>query len=147
MGPVNRAMLIIHAGSGVVADVDVQGINVPAGDVDVLTLTISVDPEAKADEDWYLVISSSTAPPRVVPIKLVDSDTSEFTIGLWYWLVIVFLVILVFFFLLLPRVARRGEESEEVPEPVEDGGEEPEPSTSPGPEEGPEEGPEVGRVD
>jgi hypothetical protein len=127
-GPIQRAMLITHAGEGVVADVDVQGIDVPAGDVDVLRLTISIAENARTEGDWSLVITSSTAPSKVIPLKVVDSKDSEAAIGLWYWLVIVMLVVLVFFFLLLPQMAkRRVEPSEPAPEAEEVNGDEPVP--------------------
>ncbi|NIP34464.1 MAG: hypothetical protein GWN18_05965, partial [Thermoplasmata archaeon] len=71
-GPITRAVLITNAGEGVVADVERQGINVPAGDVDVIRLTISVDEDVKASEDWNLVITSSTSPPEVISVKVVD---------------------------------------------------------------------------
>ncbi len=113
-GPITRAMLITHAGEGIVADVDVQGIDVLAGDVDVLRLTISVAADVKAGDDWYLVVTSSTAPPQVISVELVEAPDDEVTISVWYWLIVVILVVLVFFFILLPRVARRDDGSEEV---------------------------------
>ncbi len=115
-GPVNRLILITHGGEGVVADVDGQGMHVPAGDVDVLRLTISVDQDVKAGQDRYLVITSSTAPPLVVPVKVVDSEDSELATGVFYWMLIILLAVLVFFFLLLPRISRGDEEGTEGPE-------------------------------
>jgi hypothetical protein len=139
-GSLTRAILITDVGEGVVADVDVQGIDVPAGDVDVLRLTVYIAEDAKAEEDWSLVITSSTAPSKVIPLKVVDSEDSEVAIGLWYWLVIFMLVVLVFFFLLLPQMAkRRGEETEPAPEGEEANDEEPVPPPTPGKEDsGPE---------
>jgi squalene-hopene/tetraprenyl-beta-curcumene cyclase len=103
--PITRAMLITHAGDGIVADVEVQGIDVPAGDVDVLRVTISVAENVKANKDWHLLITSSTAPPTVVDIKIVQPEDDGVTIGLWYWLIIIILVVLAIFFLLLPKWA------------------------------------------
>lgn len=111
--PITRAMLITYGGEGIVADVDVQGIDVPAGDVDVIRLTVSVAEDFPASDEVYLVISSSTAPPKVIKVDVVDSEGSSVAIGLWYWLVVILLVVLVFFFLLLPKVAKGGEEAEE----------------------------------
>lgn len=131
-GPITRAILITDAGEGVVGDVDVQGIDVPAGDVDVLRLTISIVEDAKTEEDWSLIITSSTAPSKVIPLKVVDSRDSDVVIGLWYWLVIVMLVVIVFFFLLLPQMAkRRAEETEFVHEAEEADDEEPVPPPTP----------------
>lgn len=113
-GPVTRAMLITYAGEGAVADVDVQGIDVLAGDVDVLRLTISVAGDAKASDDWYLLVTSSTAPPMIISVELVEAPDDEVIVSVWYWLIVVLLVVLVFFFILLPRVARRDDGSEDV---------------------------------
>jgi hypothetical protein len=127
-GPVTRAMLITYAGEGVVADVDVQGIDVLAGDVDVLRLTISVAGDVKAGDEWYLLVTSSTAPPQSIKVDLVEAPDDEVTLSVWYWLIVVLLVVLVFFFILLPRMARRDTGSEEVAM------EGPAPETEPDPE-------------
>jgi squalene-hopene/tetraprenyl-beta-curcumene cyclase len=114
-GSIARAMLVTYSGDGIVADVDTQGIDVLAGDVDVLRLTVSVAEDYPASDEVFLVISSSTAPPVVIPVDVVDSEDTGMAIGLWYWLVVILLVVLVFFFILLPRVSR-GRSRETSPE-------------------------------
>jgi hypothetical protein len=139
-GPITRAFLISHGGEGVVGDVDVQGIDVPAGDVDVLRLTISVDEDVNANQERYFLITSSTAPPIVIPVKIVESEDQGTAIGLWYWMVIILLVVVVFFFLLLPQVAKGNEGPEEGPGSGPEVDDEPAPEPVPEPQvEGPEE--------
>lgn len=147
-GPITRAMLITHAGEGIVADVDVQGIDVPAGDVDVLRLTISVAEDALGGEEWHLLVISSTAPPVSIDVDLVNAQ-DDVAINVWYWVVLVLLLVLVFFFFLLPQVAKGGSEDEDEDED-EDGPEDesgPEAEPGPGPEAEPEPGPEPGPED
>jgi squalene-hopene/tetraprenyl-beta-curcumene cyclase len=116
-GPVVRTVLITDAGEGVVADVDVQGVDVAAGGSETIRLTISLDEKVKSTKGWSLVFTSSTAPPVSIPIGLGEEQGTDTGMSLWYMLVVALLVVMVFFFLLLPQVAkRRGEESEPTPE-------------------------------
>jgi len=139
-GPITRAMLITHAGVGIVADVDVQGIDVPAGDVDVLRLTISVANDVKVSDDIFLLITSSTAPPLVIEVDIVDAQDTDAALGVWYWMVIILIGVTMFFFILLPQISRKNAKLEDgpdaEPEPgVEDVPEpEAEPETEPEPE-------------
>jgi squalene-hopene/tetraprenyl-beta-curcumene cyclase len=112
-GPITRAMLITEGRSGLVADATVQGIDVPAGDVDVLRLTIYVPEDVNANDDMHFIITSSTAPPTRIEVDIVESQDQEAAIGLFYWMLIILLVVIVFFFLLLPQVAKRKAETEE----------------------------------
>jgi hypothetical protein len=107
-GPVVRTMLVTDAGEGVVADVDVQGVDVAAGGSEVVKLTISLDEDVKSAKGWNLVFTSSTAPPMAMPITLEQEEDNDTGMTLWYVLIVVVLIVLVFFFLLLPQVAKKG---------------------------------------
>jgi hypothetical protein len=126
-GPVTRVMLITHADSKVVADVDTQGIDVPAGGVDALGLTVSLSQNAKGGSDWTMVVTSSTSPPVPIEIAVVDSTDSP-AVTVLYWGVIVVLVLLVVIFFILPQMGK--DEEEPVLEPEEAA--EPEPPVEPG---------------
>jgi hypothetical protein len=132
-GPIVRTMLITDTGEGVVADVDVQGIDVPSGSTGDMELTISLAEDVKVGKEWSLVFTSSTTPPVAIPVRAAQEEQQATGATLWYLLIIVILVVLIIFFLLLPQVARGKGES---PEPLgQEEGEEsvPEPPTDTGP--------------
>ncbi|MHC4781152.1 MAG: hypothetical protein ACYTFG_21470, partial [Planctomycetota bacterium] len=145
-GPITRAMLITHAGDGVVADVDVQGIDVPAGDVDVLRLTISLALDVRVSDNMFLLITTSATPPMVIEVDIVDSKDTGAALGAWYWMIIILLVVTMFFFILLPQISKRNMEVEDDSETEPEDGPEPEPGSvpEPVPEPEPERGPEPG---
>lgn len=105
-GPITGATLVIPVESGIVADVDVQGVTVPAGGTGSLDLTISVKVDARMTDDWHMVVTSSTAPPVVIdieqPVKEDDSDPSTV-----YWVLIGILAVVVIVFAALPALGRR----------------------------------------
>ena len=98
-------MLISHVGDGVVADVDVQSINIPAGDSGQIGLTISVSENVKTNDQWTIILVSSTSPPVTIDIKITEPDeTWQPSILYWSILGVLVLVLLIFFY--LPSRAR-----------------------------------------
>lgn len=106
-GPVSDAKLITLAGSGVVADVDEQGVLVPAGGDGILGLTISVDENPKGSGSWAMVVTSATAPPVRIDVALAGEDQPGITYAYLYSGIIVVLLLLSLVFFLLPRMGRR----------------------------------------
>lgn len=104
--PLVDVVLVTHAGEGLVADVDSQGVTVPAGGEGSLGLTVSVSEDAKSTKDWRVVVTSASAPPVVVRLGVGDED-EETTISTVYWYVLLVLVILILLFIALPVVGRR----------------------------------------
>jgi squalene-hopene/tetraprenyl-beta-curcumene cyclase len=105
-GPIVDATLVIPVESGIVADVDTQSVYVPAGGTGTLDLTISVKEDAKISKDWHMVVTSATAPPKVIKIvQSADDDVSEpSTI---YWVLIGVLAVVVIIFIAIPGFGRK----------------------------------------
>ena len=103
--PAIGIMLISHVGDGVVADVDGQSINIPAGDSGQIGLTISVSENVKTNDQWTIILVSSTSPPVTIDIKITEPDeTWQPSILYWSILGVLVLVLLIFFY--LPSRAR-----------------------------------------
>lgn len=126
--PLVDVVVVTRAGEGLVADVDEQGITVPAGAEGTVGLTISLSEDARASKDWRVVVTSATAPPVVIDL-VVGEDEGSTTISGAYWYVLLVLLVIIALFFLLPMIGRRA--AREAPEGGQDRG------TSPDGAEGP----------
>ncbi len=103
--PAVGAMFIIHAVDGVVADVDEQGVTIPAGEEGALGLTISVDGDVAPGKVWSGVVISSTAPPVPIAVEVVEPEETWFP-GAMYWVIIGVLLLLIILFFVLPTMGK-----------------------------------------
>jgi hypothetical protein len=104
-GPVVGAKLIIWSTDGLVADVDVQGIDIAPGGAGSLDLTISVDGDVSPGRVWHGAVVSSTAPPVPIKVKVVEPE-EDWSPGAVYYVVIGAIVVLMLVFFALPRMGK-----------------------------------------
>jgi squalene-hopene/tetraprenyl-beta-curcumene cyclase len=104
-GPLTGIMLISHVGEGIVADVDEQSVNIPAGGTGQIGLTISVSEDIGTTHAWTMVLVSSTSPPVLIEVVVVEPDETWQPTTL-YWSILGVMVSLVLIFFYLPSRAK-----------------------------------------